>query len=61
MTKKKPGPADRHASSFMLRLPEEWRAVFVKAKLKNRRPFTTEAVIALEKHFKEQGLWPHRG
>lgn len=27
----------------------------------NRRPLTTEVVIALEKHLKEAGLWPPAG
>lgn len=58
MAKSKPKAKDRHASAFLLRLPEVWRDVFRKAKEKNRRPFTQEAIIALEAHFKEQGLWP---
>jgi predicted DNA-binding protein len=62
MTKpKKKSPPDRHKSSFMIRLPEQFRELLSRAKAKTRRATTTEVQIALEKHLAELDLWPPTG
>lgn len=55
MKSKKP-PADRHASGFLVRLPELMREPLEKLRTKHRRPITTEVQIALEKHFTSEGV-----
>ena len=59
--KKGQRPADRHASGFMVRLPETFRDLLWKLREKNRRPITEEVQIALEKHLKDEGAWPANG
>ena len=55
--KKAPKPADdRHRSGFMLRLPENHRQALEELRKKNRRPFTEEVQIALEKHYRDEGV-----
>jgi hypothetical protein len=47
---------DRHSSGFMVRLPEWHRAVLEILKRKNRRAYTEEVQMALEKHYKTEGV-----
>jgi hypothetical protein len=47
---------DRHRSGFMLRLPENHRLALEELRKKNRRTFTEEVQIALEKHYKDEGV-----
>lgn len=57
--KKKRKPAkveDRHRSGFMIRLPEPFRAALEQLHAKHRRPMTVEVQIALEKHFRDEGV-----
>jgi hypothetical protein len=56
--KKKPTskPKDQHKSGFMVRLPESFRPPLEVLKAKNRRPTTTEIQIALERHFRAEGV-----
>jgi hypothetical protein len=57
MSKKKPDkPPDRHKSGFMVRLPEEHRAALELLKQRHRRKITEEVQIALEKHYKAEGV-----
>jgi hypothetical protein len=49
---------DRHASTFMVRLPEVYRDQLRKLRETTRRPMTTEIQIALEEHLAKSGLWP---
>lgn len=49
---------DKHTSGFMLRLPGAYRAPMAALKAKNRRPMTTELQLALDKHFKDEGIAP---
>jgi hypothetical protein len=44
--------------SFMLKLPEVYRQQLRRLKLKNRRPISTEVMIALEEYLAKAGLWP---
>jgi hypothetical protein len=56
MAKKKTVPArqpDQHKSGFMVRLPEEGRAMLDRLKAAGQRPFTTEVMIALRKHYRD--------
>lgn len=59
MSKKK--QPDRHKSGFMVRLPESHREPLARLKKKNRRSMTTEVQIALERHYKEEGVEPPAG
>ena len=43
-------------SGFMIRLPESARPILTALKAKNRRPTTTEMLIALERHAKAEGV-----
>ena len=54
----KPKPKDQHKSGFMVRLPDAYRGPMATLKAKNRRPMTTELQMALDKHFKEEGIKP---
>jgi hypothetical protein len=54
--KKADRPKDQHKSGFMVRLPEWHRAVLEGLKAKNRRPITAEVQIALERHYKAEGV-----
>ena len=61
--KPKPEPStgpkmDRHKSGLMIRLPESARPILIALKAKNRRPTTTEVLIALEQHAKAEGIKP---
>ncbi len=56
MKQKPTKAADLHKSGFMVRLPEEFRACLKELKAKNRRDFTVEVQIALEAHFKANGI-----
>jgi hypothetical protein len=47
---------DRPRSGFMLRLPEEHRIVLEELRSKYRRSLTTEVQIALEKHYRDEGI-----
>lgn len=47
---------DRHESRFMLRLPEIYRENLQKLCGQSLRSMTTEAKLALRKHFAEHGL-----
>jgi hypothetical protein len=47
---------DRHRSGFMVRLPESHRKALEALRKKNRRAFTEEVQIALEKHYREEGV-----
>ncbi len=47
---------DRHRSGFMLRLPESHRAALEELRKKNRRTFTEEVQIALERHYEREGV-----
>ena len=55
MGKKKETKAQKR-ERFMVQLPEWHRAPLGKLKDKYRRPTTTEVEIALEKHYKDEGL-----
>ncbi len=48
--------ADRHKSTFVVRLPEAYREVMKELKRKTRRPITAEVQIALDQHLKENGI-----
>ena len=50
--------ADQHKSGFMVRLPEAYRTLLEKLKLKNRRTVTMEVRIAIDKHLEGEGLKP---
>lgn len=54
--KKKKPSQDRHRSGFMVRLPESHRAALEVLRKKHRRAFTEEVQIALERHYKEEGV-----
>lgn len=58
MAKKKTAPksTDRHRSGFMIRLPEWHRAALEALKKKNRRTYTEEVQMALEKHYRTEGV-----
>lgn len=53
---KKPTAKDRHKSGFMVRLPEKYRELMAKLRMKNRRTITTEVQIALDEHLKREGI-----
>lgn len=56
---KRPGPEpkpDFHLSNLMVRLPEWCRPALDELKAKNRRPFTIEILIALERHCQAEGV-----
>lgn len=55
---KKQPPKDRHASGFVIRVPEAYREPMNKLKLKTRRNITVETQIALDRHLKENGIEP---
>jgi hypothetical protein len=54
--KKADAKADRHQSGFLVRLPEAFRGPLDELKAKHRRAITTEVQIALEKHFRDEGI-----
>lgn len=57
MPPKKPKPPkDRHRSGFMVRLPEAHRVALEELKKKHRRAYTEEVQIALEKHYRDEGV-----
>lgn len=58
MAKKKTKPSDKHASGFMVRLPEAYRAKLAELKLKQRRPMTQEIQIAIDAHLRANGIEP---
>jgi hypothetical protein len=47
---------DRHKSAFVVRLPLEYRDALRRLRRKNRRTYTSEVKIALEEHFKREGI-----
>lgn len=47
---------DMHQSGFLVRLPEVHREMLEQLKKKHRRPMTEEVQIALEKHYRDEGL-----
>jgi hypothetical protein len=49
---------DQHKSGFMVRLPEGHRKSLEALKKKHRRATTVEVQIALEKHYKDEGVTP---
>ena len=49
-------PKDRHRSGFMVRLPEEHRTALDETTKRTRRAITTEVQIALEKHYRDEGV-----
>jgi hypothetical protein len=49
-------PKDRHASGFLIRLPERYRETFEQVKRQTRRPYTVEAQLAIDSHFRFLGL-----
>lgn len=53
--KKKKKPAQ---AGFMIRLPEWHREPLERLKAKYRRPTTSEVQIALENHYKAEGVTP---
>ncbi len=55
---KKQNGRDRHASGFMVRLPEVYRTQLHQLCAQTRRTMTTEIQIALEEHLAKSGLWP---
>ena len=55
---KKQSGEDRHASGFMVRLPEVFRSQLQLLCAQTRRTMTTEIQIALEEHLAKSGLWP---
>jgi hypothetical protein len=56
--KTKSEAADRHASGFMVRLPEVYREQLRLLRPKTRRTMTEEIKMAIEKHLEAEGLWP---
>lgn len=56
MGKKKP-TSDRHKPRWTLAIPVHYRELFRSLANANRRPITTEVLIALEAHLKAAGLW----
>jgi hypothetical protein len=54
-SKKEPKPLnlDRHASGFMVRLPEQYRMSIDAIRKKHRRTITEEVKIALEEYFRK--------
>jgi hypothetical protein len=61
MAKKKKKQEDRHASSFLIRLPEVYRDQLRLLRQQTRRAMTEEAKIALESHLASHDLWPPKG
>jgi hypothetical protein len=55
-TNKKPNGGGRHASGFMVRLPEVYRIQLQQLCAQTRRTMTTEIQIALEEHLAKSGL-----
>lgn len=49
-------PKDRHRSGFMVRLPEDHKTALTELTGKTRRAITTEVQIALEDHYKKEGV-----
>lgn len=58
---KKQSTNDRHASNFMVRLPEVYRDQLKKLTEESRRSVTEEIKIAVEDHLKKKNLWPPGG
>lgn len=51
-------PKDQHKSGFMVRLPEEYRELLQKLKLKTDRSITTCVRRGVDKELKENGIDP---
>lgn len=58
MAAKKKAKKDGHKSGFMVRLPEQYRPPLEQLRKKSKRPMTSEVQVALDKHFKDEGLTP---
>jgi hypothetical protein len=56
MGKKTERPKDQHKSGFMVRLPEAHREALEQLKKRTRRAITVEVQIALEEHYKREGV-----
>lgn len=56
MAKKKSEPAAPKRERIMVALPEWHRGPLEALKKKNRRPTTSEVEIALEAHYKKEGV-----
>ena len=54
MSQDKPKP-DRHKSTFVVRLPEEYREKLKVLTDRTRRKYTAEVQIALDKHLAFEG------
>jgi len=57
MGESKKETSDRHASGFMVRLPETYRVHINTLRKKNRRTITEEIKIALEEYFRKNQVW----
>ena len=55
---KSKSPKDRHASGFLVRLPEACRDALQKLKAKTRRALTVETQLALDEHLRRAGIEP---
>ena len=55
-----PRKTDCHSSTYLVRVPVWCRPALVALKAKNRRPTTTELLIALERHCESEGIPPPR-
>ena len=51
-------PKDQHASGFMVRLPEGYRAALDELKKRTDRPYTASVRRALDAYLREQGIEP---
>ncbi len=49
---------DRHASPFMVRLPESFHSLLKEHKRRTRVPMTAAIQLALEEYLAKHGLWP---
>lgn len=58
MAKKKPKPPDKHASGFMVRLPESYRGPLERMKREHGRPITESVRRALDAYLKANGVDP---
>jgi hypothetical protein len=55
---KRPKKPNRSGVPLHVYIPPELRAVIDAMAGSNRRPLTTEVIIALENHARAAGLWP---
>jgi hypothetical protein len=56
----KPNNGDRHASTFMLRLPEVFRHKLQLLRQRTGRPMTALVCEALKRYLARFGLWSKR-